>query len=120
MNLKTIKSVLKRDLWWNADKCLENGLVDEIHKGDFLNINLKNHFNQSLFDSNKVSEIQSKGKKNSIEDIKTSLLTISSSKRKRIDDILAEPDDSDSDSDKLDINKPKTKKTTKTTKRSKK
>jgi ATP-dependent protease ClpP protease subunit len=125
MDIKTIKRVLKRDLWWNADKCLENGLVDEIHKGDFLNINLKNHFTQSLFDSNKVSEIQSKGKKNSIEEIKNALSTVSSSKRKRIDTILAEPDESDSDDDVDEpistINKKKSKsKPTKSGKRTKK
>jgi len=123
MDIKTIKRVLKRDLWWNADKCLENGLVDEIHKGDFLNINLKNHFTQSLFDSNKVSEIQSKGKKNSIEEIKNALSTVSSSKRKRIDDILAEPDDSESsgDDEPIPVINTKSKSTkSKSTKRSKK
>jgi ATP-dependent protease ClpP protease subunit len=68
MDLKTIKRVLKRDLWWGADKCVENGLVDEIYKGNFMNIKLKKHFSlnseSDSFDSINVSNIKAKGKTN--------------------------------------------------------
>jgi len=27
-----LNEILKHDIWWNADKCIENGLADEITK----------------------------------------------------------------------------------------
>ena len=27
---KKLDEILKHDIWWDADKCVENGLVDEI------------------------------------------------------------------------------------------
>ena len=29
-----LKKILKKDIWWDADKCIEVGLVDEIYKED--------------------------------------------------------------------------------------
>lgn len=92
MDLKTIKSVLKRDLWWNAEKCLENGLVDSIHKGDFMNVSLKKHFTSDIFESDKISNLKLLGKRNTKEVVDNALKNISSSKRKRIDEILEEPE----------------------------
>lgn len=92
MDLKTIKSVLKRDLWWNAEKCLENGLVDGIHKGDFMNVSLKKHFTSDVFESDKIMHLKLLGKRNTKEVVDNALKNISSSKRKRIDQILEEPD----------------------------
>jgi enoyl-CoA hydratase/carnithine racemase len=95
MNIATIKKVLKRDLWWDAQKCLENGLVDDIHKGDFLNVSLKKHFTADTFLTQSVSELKVLGKRNSSDIVKQSLDQLSSSKKKRIEEILAEPDSSD-------------------------
>jgi ATP-dependent protease ClpP protease subunit len=111
MDLKTIKRVLKRDLWWDASKCLENGLVDDIYKGNFMNISLKKHFNEDIFESYKTLDLARKGKRNSIETVLNALTTISSSKRKRIDSILAEPDpDQDSDDEDMEDKEDKDKK----------
>jgi ATP-dependent Clp endopeptidase proteolytic subunit ClpP len=30
MSKNELRDILKRDLWWNADKCLKQGLIDEI------------------------------------------------------------------------------------------
>lgn len=108
MDLKTIKSVLKRDLWWNAEKCLENGLVDDIHKGDFMNVSLKKHFTSDCFESNKISHLKLLGKRNTKEVVDNALRNISSSKRKRIDEILEEPD-TDEEVEKEDITTTNTK-----------
>jgi len=65
MDLKTIKKVLKRDLWWAADKCLTNGLIDEIWTGCKINLNIHKEFTNDKFKTKetskkrKSSEIQS-------------------------------------------------------------
>lgn len=30
-----LKKILKKDIWWDAEKCIEVGLVDEIYKEDY-------------------------------------------------------------------------------------
>ena len=99
MDLKTIKRVLKRDLWWNANKCLENGLVDDIYRGNFMNISLKKHFSQNVFETNNTSSLKLLGKRNANEIVLEALSGLSSSKRKRIDFILAELDNESDDED---------------------
>ena len=45
---KDLNEILKHDIWWDANKCLNVGLVNEIYKGkkiyefDRTNLNLKN------------------------------------------------------------------------------
>jgi ATP-dependent protease ClpP protease subunit len=114
MDIATIKKVLKRDLWWNAEKCLENGLVDDIHKGDFLNVSLKKHFAHDTFLTQSVSGLKVLGKRNSSDVVKQSLDQLSSSKKKRIEEILAEPDSSDEEEKKQPKEKNTTAKTKKT------
>lgn len=38
MKEKTIKKVLKRDLWWDADTCIQNGLIDKKWMGHNVSI----------------------------------------------------------------------------------
>jgi ATP-dependent protease ClpP protease subunit len=38
MKEKTIKKVLKRDLWWDADTCIKNGLIDKKWMGHNVSI----------------------------------------------------------------------------------
>jgi ATP-dependent protease ClpP protease subunit len=49
MDLKTIKRVLKRDLWWESNECLKNGLIDEIWLGSKININIQKEFSVDTF-----------------------------------------------------------------------
>ena len=30
-----LKKILKKDIWWDAEKCIAVGLVDEIYKEDY-------------------------------------------------------------------------------------
>jgi len=97
MNIKTIKKVLKHDLWWNAEKCIENGLVDDIYKNNTINVSLNSHFSNIKFDSNNITNLKKIGNRNSDIIVLNELKTISSSKRKRIDKILDENDDMNDD-----------------------
>jgi ATP-dependent protease ClpP protease subunit len=54
MDMKTIKNVLKRDIWWDANECLKYGLVDSIWNGDNANLNIKSEFNMDAYDTNNV------------------------------------------------------------------
>jgi ATP-dependent Clp protease protease subunit len=58
MNMKTIKNVLKRDIWWDANECLKNGLVDSIWTGDSTNLNIKNEFKNDIYETNNVMTIK--------------------------------------------------------------
>lgn len=45
INMNSIKTSLKHDIWWDSDECLKYGIVDEIYKNDSLldiKINVKN------------------------------------------------------------------------------
>ena len=64
MDIKLIKKVLKRDLWWESDECLTNGLVDEIWTGSKFNIDIKKEFSNCRF---KTKETSSKRKSTTIE-----------------------------------------------------
>jgi ATP-dependent protease ClpP protease subunit len=102
MNLKKIKNALKHDLWWDATKCLENGLIDDIYKGDFANIQLKKHFNSEIFNSSIVSDLKTLGNRNKKEMLDSALKSVSLSKRKRIDQILEESDTEDEEKETKD------------------
>lgn len=54
MDMKTIKNVLKRDIWWDANECLKYGLVDSIWNGDSANLNIKNEFKTDTYDTNNI------------------------------------------------------------------
>ena len=73
MDMKLIKKVLKRDLWWESEECLTNGLVDEIWTGSKFNIDIKKEFGIDRF---KTKETRSKRKSSTIT-------TISDNKRKK-------------------------------------
>ena len=55
MDIKLIKKVLKRDLWWESNECLKNGLVDEIWLGSKYNIDIKKEFSIDKFKSKETS-----------------------------------------------------------------
>ena len=54
MKLKKIKRILKHDLWWDINKCIQNGLVDKIWKGNNIIVKVKNKFKSK----NKVKKIK--------------------------------------------------------------
>jgi ATP-dependent Clp protease protease subunit len=54
MSIKKIKEVLKHDIWWDANECVLNGLVDGIHVGNHLNISILNRHNGTVFKSDKI------------------------------------------------------------------
>ena len=56
MDLKLIKKVLKRDLWWESNECLKNGLVDEIWTGSKFNIDIKKEFSIDRFKTKETSK----------------------------------------------------------------
>lgn len=58
MNMKTIKNVLKRDIWWDANECLKYGLVDNIWNGDSANLNIRNEFREDVYETNNVVSIK--------------------------------------------------------------
>jgi len=45
MKLKAIKKVLKGNLWWDINKCIQNGLVDEIWKDNNITITIDDNNN---------------------------------------------------------------------------
>jgi len=69
MDLKTIKKVLKRDLWWDSDKCLVNGLIDEIWTGSKFHINIKKEFSSDTFKTKQIVKKNNNIKTQKIEKI---------------------------------------------------
>lgn len=70
MNLKKIKKALKHDLWWNLDKCIENGLVDEVWTPHLTTVIVENMFHTGK-----------EYKSNTLENPKKKQKTISKSKK---------------------------------------
>ena len=56
MDIKTIKKVLKRDLWWDSDECLKHGLIDEIWTGSKFNINIQKEFSIDKFKTKETNK----------------------------------------------------------------
>jgi len=77
MDLKTIKKVLKRDLWWDSNECLKNGLIDEIWTGSNFNLKIKKEFNPDIFKTKQIIK-----KKNNIKNKKLDEIIIPSKKVK--------------------------------------
>ncbi len=77
MDLKTIKKVLKRDLWWDSNECLKNGLIDEIWIGSNFNLKIKKEFNPDIFKTKQIIK-----KKNNIKNKKLDEIIIPSKKVK--------------------------------------
>ena len=104
MDNKTIKKVLKRDIWWTADECLEHGLVDGIWKNNLVNVS-SNPINGSVFDSTTVNSNKSFPLRTSLSGPLTNEVVEQKNKsdkrkRKRMHQIYeSESSDSDSDSD---------------------
>jgi hypothetical protein len=95
MDNKTIKTVLKRDIWWTATECLEHGLVDGIWKNDSLNIKscsaTGDIFDTQLVTSNKVFPVRTS--------LNAPLSNEVSKSKKRMRKIYELESDSDSESD---------------------
>jgi len=72
MDIKLIKKVLKRDLWWESSECLTNGLVDEIWLGPKYNVDIKKEFSLDKF---KSKETNKKRKSTKEIPIKPTILT---------------------------------------------
>jgi len=63
MNLKKIKDSLKHDLWWNVDKCIENGLVDAVWTPHLTTVTVENMFHTGKeYKSNNVEHPKKKQK----------------------------------------------------------
>lgn len=77
MDLKTIKKVLKRDLWWDSNECLKNGLIDDIWTGSNFNLKIKKEFNPDIFKTKQIIK-----KKNNIKNKKLDEIIIPSKKVK--------------------------------------
>ena len=108
MDIKTIKKVLKRDLWWDATKCLKHGLIDDIWNGSKIDLNVHKEFGTEHFSTVKVNE-NHKRKRNvvSTDDLK-------------VLNVLNDSDDSDdSESDSEETNKVSKSKRSKTIKSTK-
>jgi len=43
MTPKKIKEVLKHDIWWSSDECIDSGLVDGLWDSNSTSISVKNH-----------------------------------------------------------------------------
>ena len=56
MDIKTIKRVLKRDLWWNVNECIKHGLIDGIWNGSRLSLTVNKDFSSEHFNTEKVVE----------------------------------------------------------------
>lgn len=54
MSMKEIKEALKHDLWWDAKKCIETGLVDGIWKGSITNVTVDNLFGKEPYSSSSL------------------------------------------------------------------
>lgn len=49
MSDKKIKNVLKHDIWWSSEECIENGLVDGIWNPNMTSMNIQHLFGGSAF-----------------------------------------------------------------------
>ena len=56
MDYKTIKKVLKRDLWWGSDECVKNGLIDEIWSGSKYNVKFRKEFSSDIFKTKQITK----------------------------------------------------------------
>jgi ATP-dependent Clp endopeptidase proteolytic subunit ClpP len=56
MGTKTIKKVLKRDLWWDAAECMKHGLIDELWNGSRISLNVNKEFGSEHFSTKSVME----------------------------------------------------------------
>ena len=67
MNIKTIKKVLKRDLWWDATECMKHGLIDDIWTGSRIGLNVNKEFGSEHFCTKNVTETRNlKRKRNEV------------------------------------------------------
>ena len=67
MDIKQIKKILKRDLWWGSEECLKNGLVDEIWNGSKINVNIHKEFNLEMFKTKNTTKKRSITKVKNVE-----------------------------------------------------
>ena len=80
MDMKLIKKVLKRDLWWESSECITNGLVDEIWTGSKINIDIKKEFSNDRF---KTKETKNKSAETLTKRKSITIIEKSDNKRKR-------------------------------------
>ena len=113
MDIKTIKRVLKRDLWWDATKCLEHGLIDGIWNGSKIDLNVNKEFGSDHFSTTKVID-NHKRKRNviSADDLKVLNVSNDSDDSDKSDD----PDESDNEETDNKVSKSKVSKVSKVTK----
>jgi len=52
MSDKKIKDVLKHDIWWSSEECLENGLVDELWGSNLTSMTIQNMFGPINYSTN--------------------------------------------------------------------
>jgi ATP-dependent Clp protease protease subunit len=71
MDKKTIKKVLKRDLWWDVNECMKNGLIDDIWHGSRLNLNIEREFGSEHFSTKQVADIRNLKRKNTYTETDT-------------------------------------------------
>jgi ATP-dependent protease ClpP protease subunit len=55
MNDKKIKAVLLRDIWWSADECIENGLVDGVWDSNTTSMTVRSFWNTPSFTTSNPS-----------------------------------------------------------------
>lgn len=97
MNLTNIKKILQRDIWWNAEKCLKNGLVDDFYNGSFINVSTKTHFGNNIFTSNNTLTMRDNRNTNKTNDILNVLNNLKKKKKTALKREQVVLDDSESD-----------------------
>lgn len=109
MNIKTIKKVLKRDLWWNVNECIQHGLIDDVWNGSHINLTVNKEFGLDHFNTDKVIE----NRNNKYKHIDISFDNSDDSDESNDSDDSDNKDNSNNKTNKLKIIKSKSNKTTK-------
>uniref|UniRef100_A0A6C0KCJ9 Protease n=1 Tax=viral metagenome TaxID=1070528 RepID=A0A6C0KCJ9_9ZZZZ len=52
MNDTKIKAVMSRDIWWDMEECVDNGLVDGVWDSNMTSLHIKNLFQGKKFETN--------------------------------------------------------------------
>lgn len=64
MSEKEIKNVLKRDIWWTSEECIQAGLVDGLWDSNITSMKIKHLFRDDFYSTNKEEKVE-KGEKKS-------------------------------------------------------
>ena len=66
MDIKTIKKVLKRDIWWDVNESIKHGLIDDEWTGTKIMFEIKKDFGNDSFSTEKITKSTNKSLKRPI------------------------------------------------------